>query len=58
MEEVTKEEFDEFLKNKQYTKDQGMYFHSENYIDYNTKEIIAYFEASSYGAPDIFKIKK
>ena len=58
MKEVTKEEFDDFLKDKQYTRDQGMWFHSENYIDHNTKEIIAYFESSSYGAPTIYKIKQ
>lgn len=58
MKEVTKEKFDEFLKDKMYLRRQGMFMHSEDYVDFESREVIAYYESSSYGAPDIFKIKQ
>lgn len=57
MKEVTKEEFDDFLKGKDYISRLGEWTHSEYLIDINTGEDIAYCESSSYSAPTIYKIK-
>ena len=58
MKEVTKEEFDKFLENKDYISRLGEWMHSEYLIDINTGEEIAYNESSSWGAPTIYKIKQ
>lgn len=57
MKEVSFDEFCEFLKDKQYTKDIGLYINSEYYIEKDTGEKIAYHEFISYGVPEIFRIK-
>lgn len=58
MKEVTKEEFDKFLENKDCISRCGEWTHSEYLIDINTGEEIAYCESSSYSAPTIYKIKQ
>lgn len=56
MKEVTEEVFYNFLKDVNYKKQQGMWTHSENYVDLETNKIIAYKETSSYSKNIIYKI--
>ncbi len=56
LQEVPYQVFCEYLKNKNYKTVQGSIFHSTVYLDKNGKTI-AYKETSSWGAPDIYKIK-
>jgi len=56
MTQVDKEEFENFLKDKDYKTELGEYFHSTYYVDNITGIKIAYLETSSWGAPDLFMI--
>lgn len=58
MKEVTHDEFDKFLEDKKYIRDKGMFMHSEDYIDIETKKKIAYYEYSTYSDYEVFKIKQ
>lgn len=55
MKEVSKQEFWNYFKNKEYKTEQGWIFHSDNFIV--DGEVVGYRETSSWGAPDIYKLK-
>jgi len=52
---VTKEEFYQYFSDKEFTRHQGDCMHSELFVI--NKEIVGYFESSSWGAEDIYKLK-
>lgn len=56
MRQVTKQVFNNFLKDKNVKRIAGDYFHSEYWIDENNNKI-AYLETSSWGAPDVYMIE-
>ncbi len=55
MKTVSKEEFQEYFKDKQFTKQHGDYFHSEYFIVDGEK--VGYLETSSWGTPDVYQLK-
>lgn len=57
MKEVTKEEFYNFLKDKETTIIDGEWMHSDYWLDDKANKI-AYRQTSSYGADTIYKIDK
>lgn len=55
MKTVSKEEFWNYFKDKEYTTKQGNVFHSDVFIV--DGEDVGYMETSSWGAPGIYKLK-
>lgn len=55
MKTVSKEEFQEYFKDREFTKQQGDCFHSEYFIV--DGERVGYLETSSWGAPDLYQLK-
>ncbi len=55
--QVSKKDFEDFLKTKTVRWVQGDYFHSHYYVDELSGEKVAYVETSSWGADEVYMIK-
>ena len=55
LKEVSKQEFWNYFKDKEYTTQQDICFHSDNFIV--NGEVVGYMETSSWGTPAIYKLK-
>ena len=58
MRQVSKEEFDNFLKDRRYKIEQGAWVHSTLYVDADTRERIAFKETSSYNMDIVYLIEE
>jgi hypothetical protein len=54
---VTEQQFKKFMKYRRFKRVQGCAFHSENFLDLKTNEVIGYRETSSWNPDIIYQIE-